>query len=198
MKFEILRESDPKRAEYERRGDSPIATSWGARLEIDNAFDFENLEKKIKRCLDSGYELKLLTTDYIDQVLELELLNNKDYPYTPATERSLALLTREKIAQLWNQNSWNFGVKIDGDLVGVCGTSRKWSGIEIDFGSVRADHRGKGVGIGGVALAVQHLISLGETKFATGGAALNSASKATVQSLGFKIDEIWYTYEVNK
>lgn len=38
------------------------------------------------------------------------------------------------------------------------------------------------------------LIELGEHKFGTGGAEVNSASRTTVQKLGFSVDEIWNTY----
>lgn len=36
---------------------------------------------------------------------------------------------------------------------------------------------------------------MGLTKFATGGAEVNSASRATVQALGFTIDEVWNSYQ---
>ena len=83
-----------------------------------------------------------------------------------------------------------FGMMIQG----VCATSKRTDRTEIDFGSVHPDHRGFGVGIGVAAYALLSLIELGERKFGTGGAEVNSASRTTVQKLGFSVDEIWNTY----
>jgi len=66
---------------------------------------------------------------------------------------------------------------------------------DIDFGSVRREHRGLGVGSAIASLAINTYANLGERRFPTGGAAQNEASKATVLSLGFEVDELWRSYQ---
>jgi ribosomal protein S18 acetylase RimI-like enzyme len=102
--------------------------------------------------------------------------------------------TIESTKALFKTNSWNFGALYNQKLVAVCATSKKSNRTEIEFGSVHPDYKGKGIGIGLAAYALLTLIKMGERSFATGGAEVNSASKATVEKLGFQIDEIWHSY----
>ena len=107
---------------------------------------------------------------------ELEVLNNPDYPYTPATAHDLP--TSESIRALWKPGGWVFGTFKEELL-----------------GSVRREHRGLGVGSAIASLAIVTHAKLGERIFSTGGAAVNEASQSTVRSLGFVIDEQWRSYK---
>ena len=67
--------------------------------------------------------------------------------------------------------------------------------VNIDFGSVRQEHRGLGVGSAIASLVISTYANLGEHLFSTGGAAVNEASQTTVRSLGFVVDEKWRSYQ---
>jgi ribosomal protein S18 acetylase RimI-like enzyme len=77
----------------------------------------------------------------------------------------------------------------------VVATSKVDKEVQIDFGSVRSEHRGLGVGSAILSLAISTYANLGERIFSTGGAAVNEASHATVRSLGFVVDEQWQSYQ---
>ena len=190
--YEIVRNDNPKCEELEKAGYTLVATSWGAHLDTDNNFDIENLKKRIENCKTNGYKLEMLGAGHAQQILELEILNNPYYPKTPATAHGMP--TIETTLALFKPNSWTFGAFKNDELIGVCATSKRSDRTEIDFGSVHPEHRGYGVGIGVAAYAMITLIELGEHKFGTGGAEVNSASRTTVQKLGFNVDEIWNTY----
>ena len=190
--YEIVRNDNPKCEELEKAGYTLVATSWGAHLDTDNNFDIENLKKRIENCKTNGYKLEMLGAGHAQQILELEILNNPYYPKTPATAHGMP--TIETTLALFKPNSWTFGAFKNDELIGVCATSKRSDRTEIDFGSVHPEHRGYGVGIGVAAYAILTLIELGEHKFGTGGAEVNSASRTTVQKLGFNVDEIWNTY----
>ena len=140
----------------------------------------------------SGYRVEALSSGFADQVLELEVENNPDYPYTPATSHDMP--TNESIAALWEPRSLVFGAFKGEFLIGVGATSKRAEEVSIDFGSVRREHRGLGVGSAIASLAIISHAKLGERLFSTGGAAVNEASQSTVRSLGFVIDEIWRSY----
>lgn len=188
----ILKSDDPSCLEMELSGYKLVGRSWGAHLEIEDNFNFANFNQRIEFANSQGYRIEMLGAGFADQMYNLEVLNNPHYPYTPATHQ--AMPTPNTIKALWAPNSWNFGAIWNSDLVGVCATSKKQGKVELDFGSVHPDHRGKGVGVGIAAYAIKNLAIMGENNFATGGAELNSASKATVEALGFRIDEIWHSY----
>lgn len=190
--YEIVRNDNPKCEELEKAGYTLVATSWGAHLDTENNFDIENLKKRIANCESNGYKLEMLGAGYAQKILDLEILNNPYYPQTPATAHDMP--TIETTRALFKPNSWTFGAFKNDELVGVCATSKRSDKTEIDFGSVHPEHRGYGVGIGVAAYAIFTLIELGEHKFGTGGAEVNSASRTTVQKLGFSVDEIWNTY----
>lgn len=192
--YEIVRNNNPRCEELEKAGYTLVATSWGAHLDTDNNFDLENLKKRIENCKTSVYKLEMLGAGHTQQILDLEILNNPYYPQTPATAHRMP--TIESTRALFKPNSWTFGAFKNDELVGVCATSKRSDRTEIDFGSVHPDHRGFGVGIGVAAYALSTLIEFGEHKFGTGGAEVNSASRTTVQKLGFNVDEIWNTYEI--
>ena len=190
--YEIVQNDNPKCKELENAGYHLIATSWGAHLDTQNVFDKDNLKKRIESCRKNGYRLEMLGAGYAQKILDLEILNNPYYPQTPATAHGVP--TIETTLALFKPNSWTFGAFKNDELIGVCATSKRSDRTEIDFGSVHPEHRGYGVGIGVAAYAILTLIELGEQKFGTGGAEVNSASRTTVQKLGFSVDEIWNTY----
>jgi GNAT superfamily N-acetyltransferase len=191
--IEILRDNDPNCKMLESLGYVLVGTSWGARLDLTEDFSLENLKLRIEKARNENYQLELLGTGYVEEIFNLEVLNNSYYPYTPATHQ--AMPTLESTGALFKPNSWNFGALYNKKLVAVCATSKRVNKTEIDFGSVHPDHKGKGIGIGLAAYALQTLINMGERHFSTGGAEVNSSSKATVEKLGFKIDEIWHSYQ---
>lgn len=190
--YEIVRSDNPKCKELENAGYNLIATSWGAHLDIESNFEIENLKRRIENCKSNGYRLEMLGAGHAQEILDLEILNNPYYPQTPATAHGMPTL--EITRALFKPNSWTFGAFKNDKLIGVCATSKRSDMTEIDFGSVHPEHRGFRVGIGVAAYALLSLIELGERKFGTGGAEVNSASRTTVEKLGFSVDEIWNTY----
>lgn len=192
-KIEILRNDDPRCAELESLGYELVGKSWGAHLKIDEQFDLGLLKMKVVRAVDRGYPIQMLSTDFAEELFELEVMNNADYPYTPATAHPLP--TVEGTRALWSPNNWIFGAFAEGKLIAVCVTSKRQSGTELDFGSVHPDYRGKGVGVGVAAFGILTLNSMGENIFSTGGAQINISSRSTVEALGFSVDEIWHSYK---
>lgn len=191
-KVEIVNALNPKCRELEGAGYSIVAESWGAHLRLTDPLDLARYSEKVSRLQTVGYRIESLPLGYADQVFELEVLNNPDYPYTPATAH--ALPTRETTLGLWKQGNRIFGALKETELIGVVAASKGAKEVNIDFGSVRIDHRGKGIGTAIAALAIITFANLGERFFSTGGAAINEASQATVKALGFTVDERWLSY----
>ena len=96
---------------------------------------------------------------------------------------------------LWKPGNWIFGAFKDAQLIGVVSASKGEKEVNIDFASVRKEHREMGVGSAISSLAIITCANLGERLFSTGGAAVNEASQATVRSLSFVVDEQWRSYE---
>jgi ribosomal protein S18 acetylase RimI-like enzyme len=96
--------------------------------------------------------------------------------------------------ELWKSGTWIFGAFRESELVGVLAATQKQEEVNLDFGSVRSDQRGLGVGSSIASKAIVSLHRRGIRNFSTGGAASNAASLATVVSLGFSVDEIWRSY----
>lgn len=192
-KFEVVNVLDPKCLELEAAGYAIVGESWGAHLRLTEPIDLDKYWERISKLRSMGYRVESLTLGFADQVLELELLNNGDYPYTPATAH--ALPTYDTTVGLWKPGTGVFGAFREERLIGVVATSKGSKGVSIDFGSVRKEHRGMGVGSAISSLAIITYANLGEHLFSTGGAAVNEASQATVRSLGFIVDEQWRSYE---
>lgn len=165
----------------------------GAHLRLIDPIDLNRYSEKISKLMTIGYRVEPLPLAAAQAVLELELLNNPDYPYTPAT--SHALPTYKSVMSLWKPGNWIFGAFKESQLIGVVAASKGEKEVNIDFASVRKDHRGLGVGSAISSLAIITCANLGERLFSTGGAAVNEASQATVRSLGFVVDEQWRSYE---
>jgi GNAT superfamily N-acetyltransferase len=191
--IEILNALDPKCQELEALGYAIIGESWGAHLRLSQPPSLDKYLEKISRLHSSCYQIKSLAPGFADQVLELEMLNNPDYPYTPDTAHDMP--TSETIGALWKPGSWVFGAFKEELLIGAGATSKKADEINMDFGSVRREHRGLGVGSAIASLAIITHANLGERLFSTGGAAANQISQSAVRSLGFVVDEHWRSYK---
>ena len=191
--IEIVNALDPRCLELETAGYSVVGQSWGAHLHLNNPIDLSLYAGKISGLQRLGYRVESLEIDLADKVLDLEITNNADYPYTPATAH--ALPTIESTRNLWGAGSKVFGAFKDGVLIGVVAASKAEREVQIDFGSVRKEHRGLGVASAILSLAISTYANLGERLFSTGGAAVNEASHATVRALGFVVDEQWRSYQ---
>ena len=191
--IEIVNAVDPKCQELEALGYVIVGESWGAHLRLGEPIDLGLYLEKFSRLQTLGYKVESLPLGLANQVLELEVINNPDYPFTPATAH--AAPTFESTRSLWKPGNWIFGAFKEELLVGVVAASKGAKEVNIDFGSVRREHRGLGVGSAIASLAITTYANLGERLFSTGGAAVNEASNATVRSLGFTIDEQWRSYQ---
>lgn len=191
--IEIVNALDPRSLELEAAGYILVGQSWGAHLRLNNAIDLSLYAGKISGLERLGYRVQSLELDFAEQVLDLEITNNADYPYTPATAH--AMPTFESTNNLWSPGGKVFGAFKDGVLIGVVAATQAEGEVQIDFGSVRKEHRGLGVGSAVLSLAISTYANLGERLFSTGGAAVNEASHATVRSLGFVVDEQWRSYQ---
>lgn len=192
-KFEVVNSLDPKCLELEALGYTIVGESWGAHLRLIDPINLSKYSERISNLTTVGYRVEPLSLAAAQAVLELELLNNPDYPYTHATAH--APPTYETIAALWQPGNWIFGAFKESQLIGVIAASKREKEVNIDFASVRKDHRGLGVGSAISSLAIITCANLGERLFSTGGAAVNEASQSTVRSLGFVVDEQWRSYE---
>lgn len=190
--IEIVNALDPKCQELETLGYVIVGQSWGAHLQLTEPINLGRYSEKISKLQTLGYRVESLPPDFAQQVLELELINNPDYPYTPATTH--APPTYEGTMDLWKPGNRIIGAFKEDQLMGVVAASKGAKEVNIDFGSVRIDHRGKGVGSAIASLAIITFANLGERFFSTGGAAINEASQATVKALGFTVDERWLSY----
>lgn len=193
QRIQILRDDDPRCAESEASGFTLVAESWGARLRLSLNAKLDAYRECVELAHQSGIALQELDVEYSDAVLELELVNNADYPFTPATIRSIP--TPESIQALWKIEARIFGALEYKILVGVISTSRSGEMVELDFASVLTEQRGKGIGKALAATAILAWAKDGVQTFATGGAAVNAASLGTVRSLGFAIEESWRSYQ---
>lgn len=190
---EILRNDDPRCADVEAKGYVLVGESWGARLLLEPDQDLDTYLTAVNRALQNGIDLQELDVEFADALLGLELINNSDYPYTPATSREVP--TSESIRELWRQENRIFGAISSGVLIGALATSRREHLVELDFASILRDHRGKGIGKALVATAILEWVKQGNCLFCTGGASVNEASLGTVMSLGFSVEERWRSYQ---
>ena len=191
---EVLRDSDPRCAELEASGYVLVGESWGARLRITGDEDMALYEESIKRVLANQVQIEELNVEFAEALFELELVNNPDYPRTPATSRSLP--SSESIHSLWSEGNRIFGGISSGVLVGALATSRRENLVELDFASILREHRGKGIGKALAAAAILEWVRQGIHLFGTGGASVNVASLGTVKSLGFSVEERWRSYQL--
>ena len=191
--IQILRDNDPRCLELESSGYKLVGESWGARLRLGNNGDMAIYTNAINRVLADEVRIEELNADFADALFDLELVNNPDYPYTPATSRALPSIGN--IRSLWRQENRIFGAISSGVLIGALATSRRENLVELDFASILRDHRGKGIGKALAAAAILEWVKQGIYLFGTGGASVNEASFGTVTSLGFSVEERWRSYK---
>ena len=162
------------------------------RLAGDN--DLSIYSEAIRSVLENGIHIQELDVGFSDALLELEMINNPDYPYTPATFH--AVPTMESTHALWRPDNRIFGAINDGVLIGAVATSREDKIVELDFGSLLREYRGRGIGKAMASAAIFAWAKSGIRIFATGGASVNDASLGTVRSLGFSVEEKWRSYQI--
>lgn len=191
--IQIIRADDPRVDDLEADGYRLVGESWGARLRFTESPDLTKLEQAVHRAEASGITILELSANYATALYELELANNADYPFTPATFQ--APPKREAISNLWESGKRIFGA-LDGDVLVavVVGQVVDDTGNN-DFASVLGTHRGRGLGTAVAAASIIAFATEGVRVFTAGGAAVNAASLGLVRSLGFQVEEQWRSYE---
>jgi GNAT superfamily N-acetyltransferase len=189
----IVMADDPQVAVLEADGYQLVGESWGARLRLSDPPELSVFEESISRAEASGFSIGELSADYAEPLYQLELANNADYPFTPATFQAPPEL--EKIRQLWDSGKRVFG-EIDNNLLVAAVVWQIRDGVgDNDFASVLSSHRGRGLGAAVSAASIIAFASEGVRVFCAGGAAVNAASIGLVRSLGFSIEENWRSYQ---
>ena len=190
MTFEVVRADDPRCAVLEAAGYTVVGESWGARLHDP---DPVKLEQVVRRAI--GVDVRELGPSYAAALHALEMANEADYPYTPATERTVGTL--ETIRKLWTTGRV-FGALEEDRLVAATTISLVGAGeerrAETGFTSVLAGYRRRGIGQAVKALSILTLYAEGVRVFGTGGAALNEASLGANRALGYAVEERWRSY----
>ena len=191
--IQIVRAEDPRVDDLEAGGYRLVGESWGARLRFTESPDLTKLEQAVHRAEASGITILELSANYATALYELELANNADYPFTPATFQ--APPKREAISNLWESGKRIFGA-LDGDVLVavVVGQVVDDTGNN-DFASVLGTHRGRGLGTAVAAASIVAFAKEGVRVFTAGGAGVNDASLGLVRSLGFQVEEQWRSYE---
>jgi ribosomal protein S18 acetylase RimI-like enzyme len=191
--IQIVRAEDPRVGDLEAAGYRLVGESWGARLRLPAVPDLSAVERAVSRAEESGIVIRELTPDDADALYDLELANNADYPFTPATFQ--APPERESIRSLWESGKRVFGA-LDGGVLVAAAVGQVVDGIgDNDFASVLRTHRGRGLGTAVAAASIIAFANDGVRVFAAGGAGVNAASLGLVQSLGFQVEEQWRSYE---
>jgi len=190
---QIVQSTDPRVVTLEDDGYRLVGESWGARLRLREPLDLELLRRAVTAATDAGFIIRELDAGFAEALFELELANNADYPFTPATHQASPV--RGTIAAFWRDGKRVFGALDHGALVAaVVGQVVDRVG-DNDFASVLAEYRGRKVGAAVAAASIIAFASDGVREFTAGGAAANSASLALVRSIGFEIEEQWRSYE---
>jgi hypothetical protein len=186
MTFEVVRADDPRCAVLEAAGYTVVGESWGARLRDP---DPVKLEQTVRRA--TGVDVRELGPSYAEALHALEKANEADYPYTPATQRTVGSL--ETIRDLWTTGRV-FGA-LEGDKL-VAATTISLTGTrgETGFTSVLTGYRRRGIGQAVKAQSILALYADGVRLFGTGGAALNDASLGANLALGYIVEERWRSY----
>ena len=191
--IQIVRAEDPRADDLEAAGYRLVGESWGARLRLSESPDLSELQRAVLRAETSGITIQELSVNYAEALYELELANNADYPFTPATFQ--APPEREAIRDLWESGKRIFGA-LDGDVLVAVVVGQVVDGTgHNDFASVLDSHRGRGLGTAVAAASIVAFAEEGVRLFTAGGAGVNTASLGLVHSLGFQIEEQWRSYE---
>lgn len=187
--FQIVRDDDPRCAELEQAGYEIVGHSWAARLRNP---DRVLLEAAVRRGTAAGFNIRELGVEYAEALLELETVNQPDYPYTPATAPMARDLDQTR--ELWADGGRVFGALDGTRLVGATVMRMLPELTETIFTSVLSEYRGRGVGQAIKAAGVLAFLETGSTVFGTGGAGQNDASLGANQALGYVIEERWRSY----
>ena len=191
--IQIIQAEDPRVADLEASGYRLVGESWGARLRLAEPPDLTKIERAVAKADVSGITIRELSVDYAGAVSELELANNADYPFTPATFQPPP--ERESIRGLWDSGKRVFGA-LDGDILVAVVVGQVVDGTgDNDFASVLSTHRGRGLGAAVAAASIVAFAKEGVRVFTAGGAAVNAASLGLVRSIGFHVEEQWRSYE---
>ena len=191
--IQIVRADDPRVADLEAVGYRLVGESWGARLRLSEPPDLTEVEQVVARAKEFGIAIQELTAEYANALYDLELANNADYPFAPAT--SQAPPDRDSIRGIWESGKRVFGALDNGMLVGAAVGEVVDGTGDIDFASVLRTHRGRGLGAAVAAASIVAFAKEGVRVFRVGGAGTNSASLGLVRSLGFQVEEQWRSYE---
>ena len=79
-RIEIVNALYPKCQALEALGYTIVGESWGAYLRLSDPIDLEKYSEKISKLHILGYRVESFPLGFADQVLELEVINNPDYP----------------------------------------------------------------------------------------------------------------------
>jgi GNAT superfamily N-acetyltransferase len=191
--FVVLRDDDPRRTKIEALGYTIVGQSWGARLRLADAPDLTIFRRAVSRAHRAGISIAELSVSCADDLHTLEVANNADYPYTPATSQEL--LDADAIRNLWERGCRVFGAWHGDLLVGATVILQRDAQTETEFTSVLASYRGRGIGAAVKAASVIACADQGARVFGTGGAAANDASLGVNRALGYEITERWYSYQ---
>ncbi|NLG22473.1 MAG: GNAT family N-acetyltransferase [Actinomycetales bacterium] len=189
----VLRSDDPRIRQAEADGWECVATSWGARLDLDRspASLPDRLRQYVVRAAGSGYGMREIRTEDVAQVLDLDALTARDYPGGTATRHEPLdeAAAKELLAQGRAWGAW------EGDtLVALTATRMLSDRVETDFTAVHPEHRRRGLATAVKAASVLAHAQDGATRFGTGGAADNVASLAMNRAVGYEVIERWHTY----
>lgn len=189
----MLRSDDPRIRQAEADGWECVATSWGARLELDHSDQaaLARLRELAERARGGGYVVREAGPDDLAQVLALDDLTARDYPGGVAT-RHQPLDEATAATALEDGRAW--GAWVGDTLVALTATHLLEDRVETDFTAVHPGHRRQGLATAVKAASVLAHAEDGATRFGTGGANGNLASLAMNRTVGYQITETWHTY----
>ncbi|MBG6108952.1 hypothetical protein [Frigoribacterium sp. CG_9.8] len=163
---QIIRAEDARGIAFEADGYVLVGESWGARLRLSEPPDLMKIRQAVMRAEQSGITVQELPVEYADALYDLELANNADYPYTPATFQVPP--ERDAIRGLWQSGKRIFGA-LDGGVLVAAAVGQIVDGVgDNDFASVLESHRGRGLGAAVAALSILTFAAEGVRMFSAG------------------------------
>ena len=186
----VLRDDDPRADELRESGWTIIAESWGARLEV-NESTLERCREAVEAAGDAVQIRELRRADAAD-LAQLDALTEQDYPYTPATPHRAS--TAQQIEARLDTGVRAFGAFVDHQLVATTLIAERDDAWDTDFTAVLPEFRRRGIGAAVKAASILACVESGVSAFTTGGAAINAASVAANQTLGYRIVERWFSW----
>lgn len=203
----ILREDDALHDALIRQGWTVVATSWGARLHLDDDADLAPYRRLVERAQEAGYWVGALGSGEAGQAAALDRAVAGDYPWTPATGHQD--LDPEVLARRMEDEGWLvFGARCPaghdgaaqdaaggGQLVAVTilePLEQRW---EVERTCVASAHRRRGLASAIKAASVLASFERGAGRWGTGGAAVNAGSLAANRALGFELEPLWHSLQ---